>query len=183
MRNLVLTLLLLSSPAFGQSSACEDLAAPLPLSGSSPHTTLCDYFAGAKAVLVVNTASMCGFTPQFKGLETLYQEYSSQGLQILGFPSDDFGGQEHAAASKTAEVCYRNYGVTFPMFSQVDVSGPEAHPLFQRLAASTQSPPAWNFHKYLIAPGSVQAFNSRTAPTGKEMRKAIETLITTGEAF
>ncbi len=183
MRRLALPLLLLSFPAFAQDAHCQDIAAPLPLSGTSPHATLCDYFTGAKAVLVVNTASMCGFTPQFKGLEAIYQEYASQGLQILGFPSDDFGGQEHATASKTAEVCYRNYGVTFPMFSQVDVSGASAHPLFQRLSSSTGGPPRWNFHKYLIAPGHTQAFGSRTAPDSAEMRTAIEALLAAGKAF
>ncbi len=186
MRRTLLTLLApfaLAAPALAQSPLCEGIPAPSPLVGERPQASLCDYFSGAKAVLVVNTASMCGFTPQFKSLETAYQEFSGQGLQILGFPSDDFGGQEHASASKTAEVCYRNYGVTFPMFSQIDVKGPNAHPLFQRAGDTTESPPRWNFHKYLITPGGTQAFDSRTTPTSDALRAAIEAALAQDERF
>jgi glutathione peroxidase len=107
-----------------------------------------------KVVLVVNTASQCGFTPQYAGLETLYQTYKDQGLVILGFPCNQFGGQEPGDAAEIAQTCQLNYGVTFPMFAKVDVNGSAAHPLFQWL---TNAAPGllgnsikWNFTKFLI---------------------------------
>lgn len=107
-----------------------------------------------KVVLVVNTASQCGFTPQYAGLEKLYQTYKDQGLVILGFPCNQFGGQEPGDAAEIAQTCQLNYGVTFPMFAKVDVNGSEAHPLFKWL---TDAAPGmlgnaikWNFTKFLI---------------------------------
>jgi glutathione peroxidase len=107
-----------------------------------------------KVVLVVNTASQCGFTPQYAGLETLYQQYKDQGLVILGFPCNQFGKQEPGGAEDIAQTCQINYGVSFPMFAKVDVNGAQAHPLFRWL---TQTLPGWfgrrvkwNFTKFLI---------------------------------
>lgn len=108
-----------------------------------------------KVVLVVNTASHCGFTPQYAGLEELYQRYAGQGLVILGFPCNQFGGQEPGGADDIAQTCQINYGVTFPMFAKVDVNGPQAHPLFSALRRALPgwlgSPIRWNFTKFLVA--------------------------------
>jgi glutathione peroxidase len=113
---------------------------------------LSDY--AGKLVLVVNTASQCGFTPQYAGLEALYKEFGAQGLEILGFPCNQFGGQEPGDANQIAQTCQINYGVSFPMFAKVDVNGSNAHPLFQWL---TNALPGWlgksikwNFTKFLI---------------------------------
>jgi glutathione peroxidase len=112
-------------------------------------------FAG-KLVLVVNTASKCGFTPQYAGLESLYRKYSGQGLVILGFPCNQFGNQEPGDAASIKEGCLLNYGVTFPMFEKIEVKGPHAHPLFVWL--TTKLPGIfgravrWNFTKFLIGP-------------------------------
>ena len=107
-----------------------------------------------RVVLVVNTASQCGFTPQYAGLEHLYKQYKDQGVVILGFPCNQFGQQEPGGAKEIAETCEINYGVTFPMFSKVDVNGPQAHPLFQWLTAKLPGwfgrRVKWNFTKFLI---------------------------------
>jgi glutathione peroxidase len=133
---------------------------------------LCAETAG-KAVLLVNTASYCGYTPQFKGLEALYQRYRKQGLTIIGFPSDDFF-QESDDAATTATVCYVNYGVTFPMTAAIKVRGGDAHPIFKHLHQAGQ--PSWNFNKYLVgADGRVIAhFGSNTEPDDVELTSAIE---------
>ena len=98
-----------------------------------------------RVVLVVNTASECGFTPQFEGLQSLYDEYRRDGLVVLGFPSNDFAGQEPRSDKEIGEFCRANYGVKFPMFSRTKVTGADAHPLFKDLGA-----PDWNFNKYLL---------------------------------
>lgn len=168
---------LISLTTFAEDSrlaTCDGIDAPPELLASQSKGALCDYFAGARAVMVVNTASMCGFTGQFSGLQALHETYGPQGLRLLGFPSDDFGGQEHASAEKTAKVCYRNFGVSFPMFSQVDVRGESAHPLFRKLANASSSAPRWNFHKYLVTADGVQGFASSVDPQDKALRQAIE---------
>ncbi|MBD3669766.1 MAG: glutathione peroxidase [Gammaproteobacteria bacterium] len=116
-------------------------------------TTL-DTYRG-KVLLIVNTASQCGFTPQYKGLEDLYEKYKSQGFEILGFPCNQFKNQEPAGDSDISQFCELNYGVTFPLFSKIDVNGPHSHPLFQTLK---QAAPGflgsrnvkWNFTKFLV---------------------------------
>ncbi|TCV85642.1 MULTISPECIES: glutathione peroxidase [Methylomonas] len=131
---------------------------------SSEQIDFCQAFQG-KVVLAVNTASNCGYTPQFKGLEALYQKYKDQGLVVVGFPSNDFN-QEFAEAEKTANVCYINYGVTFPMLEKSQVKGASANGFFQKLSKATGQAPAWNFHKYLInrSGNSVAAFRSDVTP-------------------
>ncbi|KGK00566.1 hypothetical protein ND16A_3326 [Thalassotalea sp. ND16A] len=134
---------------------------------------LCKEFAG-KTFLIVNTASNCGFTPQFKALEALYQEYKDHGLVVLGFPSDNFF-QEEDEEQDTAKVCFVNYGVTFPMFATIEVRGSDAHPIFAHLGEQTASP-YWNFYKYLVSADgkTIQRFNSRTKPQSEQLTKAIE---------
>ncbi|WP_395343599.1 glutathione peroxidase [Ningiella sp. W23] len=129
---------------------------------------LCDEYAG-KAVLFVNTASKCGFTPQFEGLEALYSNYKDDGLVVLGFPSNDFA-QEYSDESKTAEVCELTYGVNFPMFEPISVRGENADPLYAKLAEETGKSPKWNFNKYLMDKnGKVVAhYGSRTKPDDED---------------
>ena len=128
-------------------------------------------------MLIVNTASHCGFTPQFKGLEKLYKAYRDKGFVVAGFPSDDFK-QEADSATETAKVCYVNYGVTFDMYSQIHVKGSDAHPLFRELGAETEAP-SWNFNKYLVrADGTVaQQLDSKVAPDSPQFTAAVESLL------
>ena len=126
----------------------------------------------AKAYLIVNVASACGFTPQYKGLEALWQRYKDRGLQVLGFPCNQFGGQEPGDEAAIRQFCDLNYGVTFPMFEHVDVKGKDAHPLFVYLAEQTEAP-AWNFNKYLVDGDQVRHYGSRVAPEGSELETAV----------
>jgi len=134
---------------------------------------LCQY--AGKVLLVVNTASYCGFTSQFEGLEALNARYAARGLVVMGFPSNDFK-QEDADAKKTADVCFNTYGVKFPMFTTTSVRGPSAHPLFAQLARATGQSPGWNFNKYLVdRRGKPLAhFGSTTGPTSAALVSAIE---------
>ena len=138
-------------------------------------------FAG-KVVLVVNTASQCGYTQQYEGLEALYKGYKDKGLVVLGFPSDQFGGQEFADDKEIAKFCKANFGVSFPMFTKTDVKGGSANPLFKDLIATTGKPPSWNFNKYLIGRDGkpVQHFGSNTKPESGELMKAVEAELAKG---
>ncbi|WP_353397165.1 glutathione peroxidase [Hydrogenophaga sp. 5NK40-0174] len=135
---------------------------------------LCQYTG--KVILVVNTASYCGFTPQYKGLEALHAQYEAQGLVILGFPSNDFGKQEPGNAEQIADLCFNTYGVKFPMFDKSVVKGPGRNPLYAQLAEATGVAPGWNFHKYLIARDgkSVISYASQVEPMSLELTRAIE---------
>jgi glutathione peroxidase len=143
---------------------------------TSEQINLCDAFAG-KPLLIVNTASHCGFTPQFKGLEALHRQYKDQGLTVLGVPSNDFR-QAAKDEESAARVCFVNYGVTFVMLSQQKVRGPDAHPLFQELNRSA-GPPEWNFNKYLVdRDGNVlERFDSAVDPMSPRMRAAVESVL------
>jgi glutathione peroxidase len=136
--------------------------------------SLCQY--AGKVVLVVNTASYCGFTSQYEGLEALYARYASRGLVVLGFPSNDFGEQEPGNSKEIADFCYNTYGVKFPMFSKTSVTGPQANPLHAELARITGTAPKWNFHKYLIGRnGKVIAnYPSKVTPSDKRLVEDIE---------
>lgn len=143
---------------------------------SSKTVELCDVVA-EKPVLLVNTASHCGYTKQFGGLEKLHQEYKDKGLVVVGFPSDSFK-QENDDEAVTASVCYENYGVSFLMSKAVPVRGDDAHPIFKHLAAE-QGKPSWNFNKYLVDRNGhvVQKFGSRTKPSDKKLVSAIEQVL------
>jgi glutathione peroxidase len=138
---------------------------------------LCQY--GGKVLLVVNTASQCGYTPQYKGLEALHGQYAAQGLVVMGFPANDFGGQEPGDAKKIAETCFNFYGVQFPMFNKISVVGAGTHPLYAALAKATGQKPQWNFHKYLIDRRGVvvASFASDVAPQDKRIVAAVEKLL------
>ena len=135
---------------------------------------LCQY--AGKVVLVVNTASYCGFTGQYEGLEALYATYQSKGLVVLGFPSNDFGKQEPGNDKEIADFCYNTYAVKFPMFSKTVVAGPGRNPLYAALAQASGQSPRWNFHKYLIdRSGNVVAnFASAVEPQAKPLLAAID---------
>lgn len=134
---------------------------------------LCDSFSG-KTLLLVNTASHCGFTPQFKELEALYQKYKDRNFAVVGFSSDDFN-QEDADEDKAADICYINYGVTFTMLSPTHVKGDAANPTFKALNAATTAP-SWNFNKYLVSADgkTIQHFGSKVKPDAQELKQAIE---------
>lgn len=143
---------------------------------STESVNLCEAFGG-KPLLIINTASNCGFTDQFAGLETLYQSYAEQGLAVLGFSSNDFF-QEADEEADAAEVCYVNYGVTFTMFAPTSVRGKDANPVFKELADQAGAP-RWNFTKYLVAPDGkvIGRFGSSVTPADAEIRVAIESLL------
>ncbi|MGZ8273347.1 MAG: glutathione peroxidase [Burkholderiaceae bacterium] len=175
---LLASMLVVSPVAVAQSVGAQDCPALLAhtfpkLQDESPQN-LCQY--KGKVLLVVNTASYCGFTPQYEGLEKLHAQYGSKGLVVLGFPSGDFGDQEKANNKEIAEFCFNTYGVKFPMFAKTSVRGDKANPLFAALAKSTGQAPKWNFHKYLIdRQGRVlKAYPSQVEPMDGRLTKEIE---------
>ncbi len=144
---------------------------------------------GGKAVLLVNTASRCGFTRQYDDLQTVWERYRDRGLVVLGVPSNDFGGQEPGSESEIKRFCRINFDVDFPMTSKVSVKGKHAHPLYRWAARQLgwSAKPRWNFHKYLISPNGqiVGWFSSPTSPTSKRVLRAIEAQLpsrTSGES-
>lgn len=134
---------------------------------------LCQYTG--KVVLVVNTASFCGFTPQYKGLEALDSKYKARGLVVLGFPSNDFS-QESGSNKEIADFCESTFGVKFPMFAKSSVRGAEANALFKQLAQVSGTTPKWNFYKYLIGRDGkvVESYSSVTAPDDRGFVRALE---------
>lgn len=134
---------------------------------------LCQY--RGKVILVVNTASYCGFTGQYKALEDLYARYRARGLVVLGFPSNDFA-QEGGSNRQIAEFCENTFGVKFPMFAKSSVTGAQASPFYRQLAQQAGQAPRWNFHKYLLGRDGrlLDSYPSRTAPDSAQMVRAIE---------
>lgn len=141
--------------------------------------SLCQY--SGQVVLVVNTASFCGFTSQYEGLEALYAKYKSQGLVVVGFPANDFGRQEPGNNQAIADFCENTFGVKFPMFSKTSVVGREANPLYKQLAAKTGETPQWNFHKYLIGRDgqTVRSYPSSLDPKNPSFVRDIERFLST----
>jgi glutathione peroxidase len=139
--------------------------------------SLCQF--GGKVLLIVNTASECGYTPQYDELENLYRRYRDRGFTVLGFPANDFGGQEPGSNKEIAQYCRLNYGITFPVFAKTSVVGANANPLFHELAAKTGKPPRWNFHKYLLdrVGQPVAVFESAVEPEDRRVTAHIETLL------
>ena len=138
---------------------------------------LCQY--SGKVILVVNTASYCGFTNQYEGLEAMYAKYGGKGLVVLGFPSNDFGAQEPGSSQEIASFCEVNYGVTFPLFGKTSVSKGAANPFFAKLEKATGSAPRWNFHKYLVDRRGEKAlaFDTKVDPSDPKLVKEIERLL------
>jgi glutathione peroxidase len=175
-RILNLVLLAAAGPVF---AACPSLLDhEFRRLASSETVRLCEAFEG-KVLLVVNTASKCGFTPQYDGLEALYQAFADRGFAVIGFPSNDFMGQEPGTEEEIAEFCRLTYGVRFPMFEKIEVIGEAAHPFYRSLAAAAGRSPGWNFHKYLIdRDGALVAdFGSRVRPDDPELVARIEALL------
>jgi len=174
-----------AAPALAQTpaAAAQPSAQPASCPAVLKHTfnrlqdetpqDLCQY--SGKVVLVVNTASYCGFTKQYEGLETLYAKYAPRGLVVLGFPSNDFK-QEDADAKKIADLCYNTYGVKFPMFTSTVVTGTKANPLYSELIKATGNQPKWNFNKYLIDRNGkvIDYFPSKVTPEDPALVGKIE---------
>jgi len=172
-----------SAPAGTAAVSSMNVAAPASCPAVLQHTfkrlqdeapqNLCQY--SGKVVLVVNTASKCGFTPQYEGLEKLYAKYAARGLVVLGFPSNDFK-QEDADAKKIADLCYNTYGVKFPMFITSVVTGNGANPLYAELIKATGNQPKWNFNKYLIDRNGkiVEYYPSKVTPEDPALVGKIE---------
>lgn len=163
------------------AAACPDLLQrQMPRLQDEKPQALCQY--AGKVVLVVNTASFCGYTPQYKALESISARYADKGLVVLGFPSGDFGNQEYGSNKEIAEFCENTFNVKFPMFSKSSVAAGKAdlNPLFADLAKRTGQAPKWNFHKYLISRDGkqVMSFGSNVSPDSAAFTQALEKLLT-----
>ena len=178
------SLLALLPSAHAQSTAANAATSPATCPAILKHQfnrlqdeapqNLCQY--AGKVTLVVNTASYCGFTSQYQGLEALYAKYQDKGLVVLGFPSNDFGKQEPGSSKEIADFCFNTYGVKFPMFSKSVVSGSKPNPLYVELAKATGKTPEWNFHKYLIDRSGkvIASFPSELGPESPGIVNSIE---------
>ena len=172
----------LAAMLFGGAAqaAAEPAACPPLLNKTFPRLqdekpqSLCQY--SGKVLLVVNTASYCGFTDQYKGLEALHAKYKDRGLVVLGFPSNDFGNQEPGTAKEIADFCTNTYGVKFPMFAKSSVRGDQANPLFTELSKASGTRPKWNFYKYLVGRNGqvIDSYSSMTAPDDRDLVRDIE---------
>src|SRR6266516_345518 len=164
----------ISAPAL---AACPPLINHTLPSLADQVTPLCQF--EGKVLLVVNTASQCGYTPQYEGLEALYRRYRDRGLVVLGFPANDFGGQEPVSNRDIAKFCEVNYGVSFPMFAKSCVLECNANPFYKTLAANTGERPQWNFHQYLIdrSGEKVLSFGSAVEPGDRRLVGEIERML------
>lgn len=168
-----LMLFLVSLPTIACDSALLDQ--DFRRLASTDQVNLCEAYEG-KVLLIVNTASKCGNTPQYDGLEKLYDQYGGEGLVVLGFPSNDFMGQEPGSEESIEEFCRLTYGVEFPMFEKTSVKKENAHPFYAALAESAGTYPTWNFHKYLIGRDGelISEFSPRTQPYDPDLVAAVE---------
>lgn len=170
--------LLALGPAWGAPACPALLDHRLPRLQDEKVVDLCRY--GGRVVLVVNTASQCGYTPQYQGLEALQRRYGPRGLVVLGFPSNDFGRQEPGSNAQIADFCQNQFDVRFPMFAKTAVrAGPQRSPLFAELARRSGQEPGWNFHKYLVARDGQQVlgFSSAVEPQDPALIKELERLL------
>ena len=174
---------LLAAFTVGSAAACDSdlLNQDFRKLAADETVNLCEAYEG-QVLLVVNTASKCGNTPQYDGLEKMYSEKKEDGLAVLGFPSNDFMGQEPGTEDQIEEFCRLTYGVQFPMFEKTIVKGDDAHPFYQRLASEAGTEPSWNFHKYLIGRDGklIATFSPRTQPDDPELVAAIEKALAEG---
>jgi glutathione peroxidase len=166
-----------AKPALSALNCSPLLSHTFPRLQDEAPQNLCQY--QGKVILVVNTASYCGFTGQYENLEKIYAKYKDQGFVVLGFPSNDFGQQEPGSNKEIADFCKNTYDVKFPMFAKSIVSGNNPNPLFKMLIAKTGTTPKWNFYKYLIDRNGnvVDSFGSITKPTSTSITSAIEKLL------
>jgi glutathione peroxidase len=172
----ILSLLLILASA-AASAACPPLLDVRLSTLTEDAASLCRY--EGKVLLVVNTASECGYTPQYEGLEALHRRYKDRGLVVLGFPSNDFGDQEPGSNTEIARFCEVNYGVSFPMFEKSAVAKGAINPFYARLAKASNSRPEWNFHKYLVdrRGARVIAYESAVTPGDPKLITEIERLL------
>ena len=178
LRFLCFILLSVSSVTGAEARECPDtMAVTKRYLASEEKVRLCDVFTG-KVLLIVNTASYCGFTPQYEGLEALYEKYEDQGFSVLGFPSNDFL-QEPRGEEKVQEFCRLTYNVKFPMFEKSRVAKRRAEPLFRTLAEAVGQYPKWNFYKYLLSRDGkvVASYGSSVKPESDSLIRAIESLL------
>ena len=171
MRLFLISLAFLAAPAM---AACPPLLDRSMQTLDERTQSLCQY--AGNVVLVVNTASQCGYTPQYEGLEALYRKYKGKGLVVIGFPSNDFGGQEPGSNQQIAEFCTNLYAIDFPMFTKSEL---RANPLYRQLIRATGQAPRWNFHKYLLdrSGSRVQSFGSAVEPDDPKLVSALERLL------
>ena len=164
---LLATLLVAVTPTTA-TAACPPLLDHKYKTLQGGEVNLCDY--ADRPILVVNTASKCGYTPQFEKLEGLYKKYKDKGLVVIGFPSNDFK-QELATNKEIGDFCRLTYSIDFPMIEKSSVTGAAADPFYKQLTETTGQPPRWNFHKYLIMPGAKQvySFNTKVEPDSAEI--------------
>lgn len=165
----------LASVLPGIAAACPTLLShSVPRLQDGAPQSLCQY--QGKVLLVVNTASFCGYTGQYETLEFVYDKYKSRGLVVLGFPSNDFGQQEPGSEKEIADFCRTTYGIKFPMMAKTDIAAPRTHPFYKQLISKTGIAPQWNFHKYLIdrSGNRVASYSTRTAPDDKALLAQLE---------
>lgn len=184
MQRLMISVVTVALVIFGGASAMADTPCSEALNFvkrnliGDKEVNLCKEYQG-KVVLIVNTASKCGFTPQYEGLEALYRKYKDRGLVVLGFPSNDFGSQEPGTAQEIQAFCKNTYGVEFPMFEKTTVTARNAEPIYQTLGRLSGEFPQWNFHKYLLGRDGklVASYPSKVDPQSASVTQQIEKLL------